>query len=72
MPLLCPSDDTGGAAKGPCVLQAVLSSSSDRSMMVGNGRRRMQEMWLDVQVVLPHESQLTVAVADTRSTLHTQ
>lgn len=62
----------GGAAKGPCVLPAVLNSGSGMSMIGGKGLRCTQEMWPDVHVVFPYESKLTVAMADGWSTLLTQ
>lgn len=60
------------AAKEPWVLPAVIGSSSDMFMIGENGLRRMQETWLDVQVMFLNETEPTVTMADRWSTLLTQ
>lgn len=54
------------------MLPAVLDSGLGMSMIGERGLRRMQERWLEINVVFPYESKFTVAMADRRSTLLTQ
>lgn len=63
---------SGGGAKELCVVLAVLYSGSFMYAVEEVGLPCVQKMSLDVQLVFPYETELTVVRADGRNTLLTQ
>lgn len=56
----------GGQARGKCVLQTVLSSGSDISIIEKTGLHRLQRQFSGLSKLSPYEGGLSVTVTDGR------